>query len=288
MSVIPPVRPIQRVFPGTPTSDGAGVQLIRVLGHGNVNDCDPFLMLDAFDSTDPADYAPGFPWHPHRGIETITYLVAGRVEHSDSLGHHGVIESGDTQWMTAGSGIIHQEMPLPSERLLGVQLWVNLPARAKMTAPHYADIRTESIPVVETKAARVRVIAGSFSGTPGAFTPRHAPVTFLDIEFHPQGSLLIPTEHAATVFVYILTGSVTCTPEGAPIMEKHAILCGAGEALSLTAGNGEARCLVFAAPPLREPIAWGGPIVMNSQAELDQAFNELANGSFIREREPSS
>lgn len=276
-------RSIRRLVTGQPAVDGAGVHLVRVIGYHDTRDFDPFLMLDAFDSTNPDDYVRGFPWHPHRGIETVTYLVQGDIEHGDSLGNHGSILDGDCQWMTAGSGIIHQEMPKPSDRMLGCQLWVNLPAKDKMTAPQYRDIRQAMIPLVTAPGAEVRIVAGQYQGVAGATRGDYVNVQYLDVKLAPGSSWTLPTDPDHTVFLYILEGAASFDPAGdAPVAEKQAVLFGAGDALFVQAAGEGIRFLLFAGRPLHEPIAWGGPIVMNTRTELDLAFRELDNKTFIK------
>jgi quercetin 2,3-dioxygenase len=273
-------REIVRLVRGQRTTDGAGVRLVRVLGRGDVRDFDPFLMLDSFDSTNPSDYTAGFPWHPHRGIETITYLVSGRIEHEDSLGNKGVILSGESQWMTAGSGILHQEMPKPSERMLGLQLWLNLPKSEKMATPAYLGIARENIPHVMTDRAEVRVLSGSYGGAEGV-TPRHIPATMLDITLRKGKELDIETKPDETVFVFTLEGDAIAG--GRKVSEKTAVLFGEGDTVSVAAPpDSEARVMVFSGRPLHEPVAWGGPIVMNTYEELQLAFDELDRGTFIK------
>lgn len=206
------IRKISKIVTGRAAVDGAGVKLVRVLGHRDVEDFDPFLLLDAFDSTDPEDYVKGFPWHPHRGIETVTYLVSGIIEHGDSLGNKGEILDGDCQWMTAGSGIIHQEMPKPAERMLGVQLWLNLPAKDKMTDPRYGDIRSENVPIVTEEGARIKVIAGSYKESAGAFEGRYVKATYLDVWVDAGKEWLYESESRTTLFIYILQGSGSFDP----------------------------------------------------------------------------
>jgi redox-sensitive bicupin YhaK (pirin superfamily) len=201
------LRSIQKIITGRPATDGAGVRLTRVVGFHDTAEFDPFLMLDAFDSTHPNDYIRGFPFHPHRGIETITYLIEGEIEHHDSLGNSGIISSGDCQWMTAGSGIIHQEMPLATPRMLGVQLWLNLPKSDKMTPPAYRDIRRETIPVVETSASCTRIISGSYDGIISPIEGDHIHMTFLDIDVFPEQSWVCTIDHESTVFAYVVAGT---------------------------------------------------------------------------------
>lgn len=279
---MPTERPIKRIITGEEAYDGAGVRLTRVFGHHDTEDFDPFLMLDAFDSRNPDDYVRGFPWHPHRGIETITYLVSGDIEHGDSLGNRGSIRDGDCQWMTAGSGIIHQEMPQPTERIWGAQLWLNLPEKDKMTAPAYRDIRHADVPVVEHDGVRVKIISGTYADTAGSFRGEHIPTTYLDVEILSGRTWSIDTKLGETVFVYILEGAGRFGGDTRTIDARHAVLFGDGDTLSIEADDRGMRFLFLMARPLGEPIAWGGPIVMNTQEELDLAFQELGDGSFIK------
>lgn len=273
-------REIVKTVFGQNAVDGAGVRLVRVLGSRDVYDFDPFLMLDSFDSTDPDDYLAGFPWHPHRGIETVTYLLQGRIEHMDSLGNQGVIGAGESQWMTAGSGILHQEMPKASDRMLGFQLWLNLPRAEKMSAPAYLGITAADIPVVESGKAQIRVLSGQFGDAAGV-TPRHIPATILDV-FLPRGeSIQLPTKPEETVFVFLLEGDAVISAHLLP--EKAAVLFGSGDSIAVEATpDADLRLMFFSGKALHEPIAWGGPIVMNSEAELKTAFDELNRGTFVR------
>ncbi|ETA79547.1 pirin family protein [Youngiibacter fragilis] len=275
-------RSLTKTVRGSDAVDGAGVRLVRVLGHGTVTDFDPFLMLDAFDSRDPKDYVKGFPWHPHRGIETVTYLIEGRIEHGDSLGNSGTIGNGDCQWMTAGSGIIHQEMPKEAERMLGLQLWLNLPAKDKMTGPKYRDITAAMVPKVEEDGTAVAVISGHFKGVEGAIQGDYVKTLMLDADIKPGGSLKVKVPQTDTLFFYVVRGSGTM--EGGEISAKSANLTSEGEVLDLNAGSEGLRAILFSGAPLKEPVAWGGPIVMNTREELDKAFSELRDGSFIRHR----
>ncbi len=277
------IRNIRKTVTGRSAVDGAGVHLVRVIGHDDVTDFDPFLMLDAFDSTDPKDYVKGFPWHPHRGIETITYLVSGDIEHGDSLGNMGSIRDGDCQWMTAGSGIIHQEMPQPSHRMFGLQAWLNLPARDKMTAPKYRGITQADIPVVEGDGARIHVVSGSYDGTQGAMQADHVKALYLDVELAPGARWQLATSAGDTLFVYILQGSAGFGDTlDTPVPYRHAVLFGDGDALAAQAGPEGARFVLMSGKPLKEPIAWGGPIVMNTDEELRTAFRELRENTFIK------
>lgn len=203
-------RSVIKTVTGNPAIDGAGVHLVRVLGNSTTRDFDPFLMLDAFDSTNPKDYTAGFPMHPHRGIETVTYLIKGTMTHKDSLGNAGKITDGACQWMTAGSGILHEEMPLASERMLGLQLWINLPTKDKMTDPHYNSIEADMIPLVNEDGAEVRVLSGEYKGQNGAMKPQFVQATYLDINLQPNQSLTIPTRAQETAFAYILLGGQPC------------------------------------------------------------------------------
>lgn len=277
------IRKISKIVTGRAAVDGAGVKLVRVLGHRDVEDFDPFLLLDAFDSTDPEDYVKGFPWHPHRGIETVTYLVSGIIEHGDSLGNKGEILDGDCQWMTAGSGIIHQEMPKPAERMLGVQLWLNLPAKDKMTDPRYGDIRSENVPIVTEEGARIKVIAGSYKESAGAFEGRYVKATYLDVLLDAGKEWSYKSEDGSTLFIYILLGSGSFDPGQTEVIEnKRAVLFGEGEQFWIKAGKEGIRFLLLSGKPLKEPIAWGGPIVMNTNEELELAFRELREDSFVK------
>ncbi len=276
------IRQVKRIVTGHPTVDGAGVHLVRVLGRDDVYDFDPFLMLDAFDSTNPADYIKGFPWHPHRGIETVTYLISGRIEHGDSLGNSGVIGDGDCQWMTAGSGIIHQEMPKASPRMLGVQLWLNLPAEDKMCEPKYNGITQAQIPLVREDGTEVRVISGIYRGMAGAAKGDYVQPLYLDVELEPGADWQLDTDAEATLFVYIMAGAGAFGEPGETVAHKHAALFGDGDTFRVTAGEEGLRFLLLCGQPLGEPIAWGGPIVMNTPEELRLAFRELDMGTFIK------
>jgi len=279
------LRQVKKIVTGHATVDGAGVRLVRVLGKNDVRDFDPFLMLDAFDSTNPGDYIKGFPWHPHRGIETITYLLSGRIEHGDSLGNSGLIGEGECQWMTAGSGIIHQEMPRESRRLWGVQLWLNMPAAEKMAPPRYNGIPKDEIPVVREDGAALRVLSGTYRGTPGAAKGLYIQPDFWDVALLPGVQWQTGTQEGGTAFVYVLEGAGQFGLEpGVTVAAKQAALFGDGSTVRVTAGQEGLRLLLLCGQPLHEPIAWGGPIVMNTQAELKQAFRELEEGTFIKHR----
>lgn len=275
-------RNVIKTVNGTRQVDGAGVHLVRVVGYNDVKDFDPFLMLDAFDSKDPKDYIKGFPWHPHRGIETVTYLISGRIEHEDSLGNKGVINAGECQWMTAGSGIMHQEMPKESDHMLGFQLWINLPQKEKMTQPCYCDIRKEMVPVVEEEQVTVRVISGEYKGAKGV-KGRHVEALLLDIDVKSHAVFHMKTDSDATLFVYIINGSGEFGDDApSSIPYRTAVLFDKAEDFIVEAGENGIRFALFAGQPLHESIAWGGPIVMNTRAELNQAFRELEEGTFIK------
>ena len=275
-------RDIAQTVSGNRAIDGAGVHLVRVLGRPTTTDFDPFLMLDAFDSKDPRDYIKGFPWHPHRGIETITYLAKGHIIHSDSLGNSGDIKDGGCQWMTAGSGIMHQEMPQASERMLGLQLWLNIPARDKMTPPKYNDIRNEDVREVREEGALVRVIAGDYKGHKGIMAGDHVQLTMLEILLDPGASFRMDTPREDTLFVYPFAGSASFGPLDKTEDARQAILFTPGDEIAFTAGPQGIHAMLFMAKALKEPIAWGGPIVMNTREELMKAFDELDAGTFIK------
>ncbi len=279
------INKVKKIVKGENKVDGAGVHLIRVIGKPDVYDFDPFLMLDAFDSDNPDTYIKGFPWHPHRGIETVTYLLEGEIDHGDSLGNSGVIQDGQCQWMTAGSGIIHQEMPQPAPRMLGTQLWVNLPAGDKMTAPKYRDFQSSDMPVIEDKGSKVRIIAGEFNGAKGPMEDITVQPTYLDVTIKSGGSFYYDTEPENTLFIYIIHGSLIFPAEDNRILPaREAVLFERGDRLHLEAGNNEeVRLLLFSGKPLNEPIKWGGPIVMNTKEELNQAFKDIEDGNFIKE-----
>lgn len=276
------IKEIIKTVTGHPTQDGAGVSLIRVVGYNDVKEADPFLMLDAFDSTDPDDYIRGFPMHPHRGIETVTYLIDGQIDHKDSLGNSGSIKAGQSQWMTAGSGILHEEMPQKSDRLFGLQLWVNLPQNEKMTPPQYFDITNDMIPEVKTDEGSVRVIAGNF-GDAGGVEPRHVKATMLDISLEPEKQFTMSMDEESTVLIYILEGDGFFGPDGGYLIEERtAVIFGRGDSFYVKSGADGIRFVMFAGRPLHEPVVWGGPVVMNTEEELQTAFRELEMGTFIK------
>ncbi len=274
---------IREIVTGEAQYDGAGVKLVRVIGHRTVEAFDPFLMLDAFDSDDPEDYIRGFPWHPHRGIETVTYLIRGDIEHGDSLGNKGSILDGCCQWMTAGSGILHQEMPQSTEKMLGVQLWLNLPKSQKMAAPQYRDIRADMVPKIEEDGVTVRVISGAYKNAVAKMQGDYVKTLFLDVDLGKNQTWELATDPEATLFIYIVEGKGAFDPDGESFLPaKRAVLFNSGRRFFARAGESGIRFLLFSGRPLKESVAWGGPIVMNTQEELQQAFREFREGTFIR------
>ncbi len=265
---------------GQKAIDGAGVHLVRVLGLNDTKAFDPFLMLDSFDSVDPSDYVKGFPMHPHRGIETITYLIEGEIEHEDSLGNKGVISSGETQWMTSGSGILHQEMPLKADRMLGFQLWLNMPGREKMAEPAYLSITKDMIGTKTVGKNTIKVLSGRYKEVTGVI-PKHIPATIYDIQLTKGEEIELTVDKEETAFVFLIDGDAYV--EDKRVFSKTAVLFDKGDSISLLAPkDSDARIIFFSAKPLQETIAWGGPIVMNTQEELNLAFAELNKGTFIK------
>ena len=299
------IRPVTHISGTTPHLEGAGVKLERVFGFGDPSLTDPFLMMDDFRNERPEDYAKGFPWHPHRGIETITYVLAGTVDHADSLGNRGMLGAGDVQWMTAGSGIMHQEMPKGDAhgRNHGFQLWANLPRDLKMTKPRYQDVASREIPeIIEDDGTRVRVIVGSFWGKTGPVDGIAAEPQYLDISVPPGKRKVFPVDTYRSAFAYIFEGSGTFRDASAPmgvLVEKEIageevhvrdmsgnrtlVVFGAGDEVVVQAGEHGVRFLLISGAPLKEPVAWYGPIVMNTQAELKTAIRELQAGTFVKE-----
>jgi len=278
-------RSVSLLLTGKPTVEGAGVHLQRIFGFPEAPRFDPFLLLDDFGSSRPEDYVAGFPWHPHRGIETVTYMVSGTVEHRDSLGNQGAIGAGDVQWMTAGSGIIHQEMPQPArENLRGFQLWVNMPAATKMSEPRYRDIASAAIPSVSPHdGVDIKVIAGEVAGVRGPVTDGAAQPEYADVSLAPGAAFEHPTEDERTVFVYAVAGSGTLgTNFEHELRGGQLALCGAGPSVRAAAGDAGFRFLLVSGRPFGEPVAWGGPIVMNTREELATAFREYEQGTFLR------
>lgn len=279
------IRNIKKTVTGKRAVDGAGVRLVRVIGHDDVEDFDPFLMLDAFDSENPDDYVRGFPWHPHRGIETITYLIKGIIEHGDSLGNKGSILDGSCQWMTAGSGIMHQEMPQPSDRMLGAQLWLNLPKKSKMTNPNYCDIKADMIPKVEEGSTVVRVISGDYKGKTSSVYGDYIKILYYDVEIQEASEWKFKTEEDLNLFIYIVEGDGFFGESQDKLIDsKIALLFDNGDEFRVKAGKDGIRFFLFAGKPLKEPVAWGGPIVMNTREELNEAYQELDEGTFVKHK----
>jgi hypothetical protein len=280
---------IKKIVSGKDAIDGAGVKLVRVFGYHDTLDFDPFLLLDAFDSTDPNDYTKGFPWHPHRGIETVTYLIHGIIEHGDSLKNKGVIGDGDCQWMTAGSGIIHQEMPKASPRILGAQLWLNMPAVDKMADPLYGDITSDQVPLIRENGCEIRVISGKYKQHSGAFEGKFVKANYLDVTLEKGIEWIYESDPDQTLFIYAFYGNAVFdphkdanNPEDLMMKAKQAVLFNQGDTLYVKSGDSGIRFILLEASPLNEPIAWGGPIVMNTRSELNHAFKELEQGTFIK------
>lgn len=277
-------RSVAMLLTGKPTVEGAGVRLNRIFGYPEVPRFDPFLLLDDFGSDKPEDYIAGFPWHPHRGIETVTYMVSGEVEHGDSLGNEGVIGAGDVQWMTAGSGIIHQEMPRRvDDHLRGFQLWVNLPAASKMTAPRYREVPAASIPEVSPHPGlKIKVIAGEMVGVRGPVRDVAVKPVYLDITLEPGADLEHPTLPTHTVFAYAVSGTGTVGPHSAHELRAGQLaLFAAGGSVTAAAGDRPFRFLLVSGQPLGEPVAWSGPIVMNTREEIATAFRDYQEGRFV-------
>ena len=284
-NIMPDYRNIIKTIQGKPTRDGAGVRLTRIFGFYEEGLIDPFLLLDFFGSDNPDDFMAGFPWHPHRGMETVTYMLEGKVEHGDSMGNSGVIGKGDIQWMTAGSGIIHQEMPKSDgSRMYGFQLWINLPASQKMIAPRYQDIPARLVPeVVLDNNIRVKVIAGVFQGVKGPARDIIADPEYLDVNMPENTEFVITVNPEHTVFVYIYEGEAGMDENRKqPLVAGEGALFGKGPQIRALSGNKGARFILISGKPIREPIAWRGPIVMNTEEELAIAFREFREGSFIR------
>jgi redox-sensitive bicupin YhaK (pirin superfamily) len=284
-------RRVKKVWKSKPTIEGAGVHLRRAFGFNEVQQLDPFLLLDDFRSNEPAEYQRGFPSHPHRGMETITYVLAGDVEHGDSLGNRGVIGAGDVQWMTAGSGIIHQEMPKGDSegRMWGFQLWANLPARHKMIDPRYQEVKREDIPVAETAdGARVRVISGEVAGVRGPVREIVTEPEYLDVSLPPGRTFTHAVKPTHTVFAYVIEGGGHFDPERDPsACGNHTLVVyGPGDTVVVSTEEQPVRFLLVAGRPLGEPVAWYGPIVMNTQAELRIAFRDYEQGTFVKHARP--
>jgi len=303
------IRPVKSVSTSTPAIEGAGVKLRRAFGFGDTSEFDPFLLLDDFRNERPADYLAGFPWHPHRGIETITYVLAGTVNHGDSLGNRGSLGAGDVQWMTAGSGILHQEMPQGDAqgRMHGFQLWANLPRDLKMTAPRYQDVAARDIPeITDDDGTSVRVVCGEFWGKKGPVEGVAADPRYLDVWVPPGRRRTLPVEMSRHAFAYVFDGAgrfrdasgpspvktdfvgedgseVDAPPDGL-VGNRSLVLFDSGDEITVQAGDEGIRFLLVSGRPLQEPVAWYGPIVMNTEQELRQAYAELRDGTFIKRR----
>ena len=297
-------RPVVKTTKAQPAMEGAGVHLHRVFGFGDTTQTDPFLMMDDFRNDVPAHYERGFPWHPHRGIETITYVLEGEVAHGDSLGNNGVLGAGSVQWMTAGSGILHQEMPKGNAagQMHGFQLWANLPSALKMTDPRYQDIAGNDVPqIIDDDGTVVKIITGNFWGKAGPVDGIAADPLFLDVSIPPNVRKTLPVDTRANAFAYVFAGQGSfvdaSTPVGVRVEKEVAgeelnirdmtgnrtlVRFGNGDDVTIQAGQDGVRFLLIAGRPLQEPVAWHGPIVMNTQAELQQAMRDLQNGNFIK------
>jgi redox-sensitive bicupin YhaK (pirin superfamily) len=297
------IRPVKRILESRATLEGAGVKLRRAFGFGDTTEFDPFLLFDDFRNDRPDDYLAGFPWHPHRGIETITYVLAGTVEHGDSLGNRGSLGAGDIQWMTAGRGIMHQEMPRGDVqgRMHGFQLWANLPASLKMTAPRYQDISAPDIPEVQDDdGTNVRVICGDFRGKKGPVEGVAADPRYLDVSVPPNRRKRLNVETTNHAFAYVFAGSGVFRDASEPrdvrtdfvgtpssvgareVANRSLVLFDRGDEVVVQAGETGIRFLLVSGKPIEEPVAWYGPIVMNTEDELRQAYTELRQGTFIR------
>jgi quercetin 2,3-dioxygenase len=297
------LRPVKRLALSKPAIEGAGVHLRRAFGFGNTEEFDPFLLLDDFRNDVPEDYRAGFPWHPHRGIETITYVLAGTVAHGDSMGNHGVIGAGDVQWMTAGRGIIHQEMPQGDKlgQMHGFQLWGNLPASLKMTAPRYQEIKATDIPsVTDDDGTHVRVVCGEFWGAKGPVDGVAADPIYLDVSVPPGKRKSLPVDTRRSAFAYVFAGSGKFCNASGPLAvptesvgwldtkppadadNRTLVVFDRGDEIQVEAGEDGMRFLLVSGKPLKEPVAWYGPIVMNTQQQLREAFEELEKGTFLK------
>jgi redox-sensitive bicupin YhaK (pirin superfamily) len=302
MEVNMSIRPIKKLSKARPTIEGAGVHLRRAFGFGDTIEVDPFLLLDDFRNDVPDDYLAGFPWHPHRGIETITYVLAGTVEHGDSMGNHGSIGVGDIQWMTAGRGIIHQEMPKgdTTGRMHGFQLWANLPSALKMTEPRYQEVKASDIPeMTDDDGVRVRLVCGTFWGKKGPVEGIAADPTYLDVSVPAGKRKTLPVETSRHAFAYVFAGAGKFCNASGPLAvpteavgwwdtkppkdvdNRSLVLFDQGDEVSVQAGDEGIRFLLVSGKPLNEPVAWYGPIVMNTQQELQRAFEQLQEGTFL-------
>lgn len=272
-------RKIQQQVTGFRTQDGAGVSLVRVLGGSTVDAFDPILMLDSFDSMNPEDYTAGFPMHPHRGIETISYVYRGKMTHRDSLGHEDTIGDGEVQWMTAGSGILHEEKLPASERMLGVQLWLNLPAKDKMVPPAYHSIKNDEIEEIELENGKLRLLAGEYEDRKG-YMSNYLPLDYYDVQLGVKASIVLKTDSERSVMVFTLLGDAYVG--GELVKEKTAVKLSAGDHVELKATDQAAQLLFVSSTRLEEPVVWGGPIVMNTKEELNKAYEDLRRGTFLQ------
>ena len=297
------IRPVKRVIQAKPTIEGAGVKLQRAFGFGDTAEFDPFLLFDDFRNDNPDDYLAGFPWHPHRGIETITYVLAGTVDHGDSLGNRGTLAAGDVQWMTAGRGILHQEMPQGDAggKMHGFQLWANLPSSLKMTTPRYQDVKAADVPeIVDDDGTRVRVVCGHFWGATGPVDGVAADPRYLDISVPPGHRKTFQVEIERHAFAYVFTGSGTFRNASAPRLiateqlgqadagaidetgNRTLVVFDSGDEVTVQAGDAGIRFLLVSGKPIEEPVAWYGPIVMNTKSEIQQAIADLREGTFVK------
>lgn len=272
-------RKIKNQVTGFRTKDGAGVSLVRVLGNQTTDEYDPILMLDSFDSINPEDYIAGFPLHPHRGIETISYVYKGQMTHKDSLGNEDTIKDGEVQWMTAGSGIMHEEKLPASERMLGVQLWLNLPAKDKMVPPAYKSIKNSEIQEITLDNGKLRLLAGEYNGTTG-YKSKYLPLDYYDIHLNPNSSIVLDTDSNSSIMLFTLLGDAYIS--GELVKEKTAVKLSQGNSVEIKSTDTKAQVLFVSSTRLDESIAWGGPIVMNTKDELNKAFQDLKDGTFLK------
>ena len=272
-------RKIKNQVTGFRTKDGAGVSLVRVLGNQTTDEYDPILMLDSFDSINPEDYIAGFPLHPHRGIETISYVYKGQMTHKDSLGNEDTIKDGEVQWMTAGSGIMHEEKLPASERMLGVQLWLNLPAKDKMVPPAYKSIKNSEIQEIAIDNGKLRLLAGEYNGTTG-YKSKYLPLDYYDIHLNPNSSIVLDTDSNRSIMLFTLFGDAYIS--GELVKEKTAVKLSQGNSVEIKSTDTKAQVLFVSSIRLDESIAWGGPIVMNTKDELNKAFQDLKDGTFLK------
>lgn len=274
-------RKVKKQVRGFRTKDGAGVSLVRVLGRETTKEFDPILMLDSFDSTNPDDYTAGFPMHPHRGIETISYLYKGKMVHKDSLGNEDAIGDGEVQWMNSGSGILHEEQIPAADRLLGVQLWLNLPSKDKMSKPSYHSIKRDEIEEVDFDGGKIRVLAGSYEGVEG-HKGEHLPLDYYDIHLDKNSGITIDTEEKASIMLFTLLGDVYVGDE--LIKQKTAVKLTEGDSIDIKSIDKKAQVLYMKSIALKEEISWAGPIVMNTKEEIKQAYHDLSTDNFIKEK----